>query len=276
MENLKAIKDRIGTVESIIKATNAMKMVATVKLSRINSVNGYSKDCCKRLFDMLSLIIGNMVFDQKLDNNSWLLPEKDGRPLILIMSTNQGFCGGFNQSVAEEAGKVLSSHKEPIIKIFGKKAAFLSPSSLVEIEDRFNIQQFSSEVAEIVVKHLKNDKISKIIVVSGRFKNVLVQHAEPTEIFPFKIEAKPEYVKTDGNEMELAENLFEMYIKKLCNALISEHIVSELSARTMAMDNSVRNAKDMFRSLSMMYNRSRQAKITQELTEIVSSMECVQ
>lgn len=276
MENLKVIKDRIGTVESIIKATNAMKMVSTIKLAHINNINKFSKDCYEKLFEMLSMVVGNMKFEQKLEDSSWLVQKKDGRPLILIISTNQGFCGSFNQSIMEQARKSLSSDDNPIIKIFGRKAAGLSPSSLVEIQDRFDIQKFSEKVCEIVINYLKNDIISKVVVVSGHFKNALVQKAETVQIFPFKIEETPKYVKVEGDEMLLAESLFEAYIKKLFNAIITEHIMSELSARTMAMDNSVRNAKDMFKSLIMMYNRSRQAKITQELIEIISSIECVQ
>lgn len=276
MENLKAIKDRMRTVDSIIKATSAMKMVSTIKLARMNTLNKCSKNCYEKLFEMLSAIIGNMAFDQKLDDKSWLLPSPDGRPLLLIMSTTQGFCGSFNYSLIEEAQKAINENPNAIIKIFGKKAAALSPSSVVDINDRYNIHDFSKEVCSIVIDHLRNEKISKVIVVSGYFKNTLVQKAEAKQIFPFKIEKNPKYVKVDGNEMDMVEDLFQAYIKKLFNAIITEHIVSELSARTIAMDNSVRNAKDMSKSLNVMYNKSRQTKITQELTEIVSSMECVQ
>ncbi len=275
MEGLKTIKNRIATVESIMKATNAMKMVSTVKLSRMNNINKFAEECADKLSSMLSLLMGNLLFEQQLGENHWLIPKSSGKTLLLVLSTDQGFCGGFNQSVVEEYKKCIQRKSKTIVKIFGEKVAFISPKDVVSIPNRLDIPQFANVMCDIIISHLKTNQISKIIVISGYVKNVLVQKARALQIFPLKTSDKLEYVKVDGDEKDMLNALFEAYINKLCTAIITKHTVAELSARTMAMDNSSKNANDMHQSLNVMYNRIRQAKITQELTEIISSMECI-
>ncbi len=279
MENLKAIKDRINTVDSIIKATNAMKMVSTVKLSKINNTNKYALLCAEKLFVMLRSAINEAFFENDIDNNFWMT-RHDGKTLVLIMSTDQGFCGSFNQSIIEESNKILSNNKDAKIKVVGRKGIIFGHENIIDnIKSRYDIIDHARVVSNIVVDNIKNEDVSRVIVVSGHFKNVLVQNAKSQQIFPI-IEnnnlEKREYTKIEGNRIEFIESLFEMYMKELFIGIITEHLISELSSRTMAMDNSVRNAKDMFKNLSVLYNRTRQAKITQELTEIVSSIECVE
>ena len=280
MENLKSIKDRIGTVESIVKATNAMKMVSTVKLAKINNKNKYSKLCSEKLLFMLENIAGDIFFNYDIDKNHWLF-RKNGKTLVLFMSTDQGFCGSFLTSLFEEVSRVVELNKECIVKYTGKKSvSVFGAENQIIVDSRYDIESHSKIVCDFVVDNIKNNGVSKVVVVSGRFKNVMVQKAESMEIFPviseYKDNFKNYYVKTDSDKFKLAEEVFEMYMKKLFTGIITEHLVSELSARTMAMDNSVRNAKDMHADLGVLYNRLRQAKITQELTEIVSSIESVQ
>jgi F-type H+-transporting ATPase subunit gamma len=273
MENLSLIKTRTNTIESVIKAMDAMKMVSTVKLARITPPRG-AKDCAKILFEMLSRVVSNMLFDQVLDESHWIFPKSNGRTLVLILSADQGFCAGFNQDVTEFARKIASSYNDPIIKIFGKKAASICHEGLVPIKNRADFSAFAQVMNDIIKDHLVNHEVSSIITVGSEFVNVVTQRAFTEQIFPFDVAKIPGYVKLEN--MPSIDALFEMYMSALLHGIIVEHITSELSARVMAMDNSVRNAKDMVKSLNMLYNSVRQAKITRELTEIVASMESVQ
>jgi F-type H+-transporting ATPase subunit gamma len=276
MENLKSVKDRMHIVDSLIKATNAMKMVSTVKMTKFGNICRCSKECAEKLFEMLSIVLGNIVFEEKLDDDHWLLPRShNGFALVLVLSASRGFCGSFNHSIIDGANKSISQNKRCKVKIFGKKAAVVAPKEVIDIEDWFNVQSFAMKIYWVIMDSLRNDRISKIIIISGRHRNSLVQRAEASSIFPFSFEKIPRYVKVDGSEIEIAEQLFQLYMKKLLNTIVVEHISAELAARVMAMDNSVRNARDMYTNLNMIYNRSRQAKITQELAEIVNSMDSV-
>ena len=285
MENLKAIKDRIKTVGSIIKATNAMKMVSTVKLARVNNVNKYSKQCAEILFDMFSKATRELIFEQ--EKEYWFTP-KQGQTLIMILSIDQGFCGSFQQFLRDSANEALKNHPGAYVEVFGKKGETMPYSNRrideirnsldAKIVSHYDIADYVKLLSGLVSKYVKKYSVSDVYVVSGEFKNVLVQRAKCQKIFPAPSEdiTKTQYTKVEGDRLDFINAVFEMYLQKLFTGIVTEHLIAELSARVMAMDNSVRNAKNMFEKLSGLYNKVRQAKITQELTEIVSSIECVQ
>lgn len=283
MENLKAIKDRIHTVNSIIKATSAMKMVSTVKLAKINNTNKCSKECSDILFDMFSKAVQEIVFNQEFDEEPWFY-RKNGETLIIVLSMDQGFCGSFSQGIIDKANEVIKNNPRAYIEVFGKKANNILPKTLdIEISrdmtSRYDINAFSSLLSRLVFGYIHDYNINQVYVISGEFKNVLVQKVRSWKIFPININkdiTKEQYTSVEGSRLDFIDSVFQMYLSKLFKGIVTEHLVSELSARTMAMDNSVRNAKDMFEKLNVLYNRVRQARITQELTEIISSIECVQ
>ncbi|MBQ2173869.1 MAG: F0F1 ATP synthase subunit gamma, partial [Alphaproteobacteria bacterium] len=173
-------------------------------------------------------------------------------------------------------------------EVFGKKGDTLSYNNRridevrnsldIKVNSHYDISDYVKLLSGLVSKYVKEYPVSEVYVVSGEFKNVLVQRAKCQKIFPApeKDITKTQYTKVEGDRLDFINAVFGMYLQKLFTGIVTEHLVAELSARVMAMDNSVRNAKNMFEKLSGLYNKVRQAKITQELTEIVSSIECVQ
>jgi len=283
MENLKAIKDRIRTVNSIIKATSAMKMVSTVKLTKVNNTNKCSKECSDILFDMFLKAVQEIVFNQEFEEEPWFY-RKNGETLIIVLSMDQGFCGSFSQGIIDKANKVIKNNPNAYIEVFGKKANNILPKTLDigisrDLVSRYDINAFSSLLSRLVFRYIHDYNINQVYVISGEFKNVLVQKARNLKIFPININkdiTKEQYTSVERSRLDFIDSVLQMYLSKLFKGIVTEHLVSELSARTMAMDNSVRNANDMFEKLNVLYNRVRQARITQELTEIISSIECVQ
>ena len=286
MENLKAIKDRIKTVGSIIKATNAMKMVSTVKLARVNNINKCSKQCAELLFDMFSRATRELIFEQ--ETAYWFSPSQQGKTLIVILSIDQGFCGSFQQSLRDKAAEAIKQHPGAYVEVLGKKGEIFAQNALrlsevrdnmkTEVGFHYDIAGYVKLLSGLVSKYVKEHSVSEVYVVSGEFRNVLVQKAKCQKVFPAPEEdiTKTQYTKIEGGRIDFINAVFDMYLQKLFAGIVTEHLVAELSARVMAMDNSVRNARNMFEKLSGLYNKVRQAKITQELTEIVSSIECVQ
>lgn len=289
MENLKAIKNRIKTVDSIIKATNAMKMVSSIKLTHVNNVNRFAKEGAKALFDMFSRAVDEILFKQEFDGTPWFCME-DGATLLIILSTDQGFCGSFKQLILDEAQETVAQHPGAYVETFGKKAQHLTNvnpdlQAVRNVQSRYDISAFADMLSQLVWGYVRSCPIKEILVVSGEFKNVVVQKAQCQKIFTaragldFHEAATSQYTEIEGSQLGVvgfAGEVFKAYLSKLFTGIVTEHLLSELSARVMAMDNSVRNARGMFDKLSALYNRVRQAKITQELTEIVSSIECVQ
>ena len=293
MENLKAIRERIKTIDSIIKATNAMKMVSNVKLTRVNNINKYSQECSEILFDMFTRTTTELLYEQ--NNEYWFSKNvsQEANPLIIVLSVDQGFCGAFQQAIQDEAHKIISQHKDAYVETFGKKCNGLANAHLIDLSNNshYDISANAKSLTELVSRYVKELFVGDVYVVSGEFKSVLVQKAKCKKIYSNFSKTKKEghserkfldtisktpYSIIEGDKEDFISELFDMYLQKLFTGILTEHIVSELSARVMAMDNSVRNAKNMYEKLSGLYNKVRQAKITQELTEIVASIECVQ
>jgi F-type H+-transporting ATPase subunit gamma len=230
------------------------------------------------LAEMIKMITNELEYKQIIKDDFWL-NKKKGKTLIIVFSTNQGFCGSFNQAITNKAGEEVARHPNALVKVFGKKSSNIDErAECIQFEDRFDIAKSANTVSELVFNTMKLEDTGKILTISGAFKSVMSQGAVCKQIFPLPSLDDGEshkYIGIEGDRLAVLESLFCFYIRKVMVSTVTDHLVSEFSARVMAMDNSVRNAKDMQVEMNIMYNRIRQAKITQELTEIVSSMECV-
>lgn len=272
MENLRAIKERAKTIDSIIKATGAMKMVATVKLAKTNNKNKFSQESASYLLDMLR----KAVYSGLQSANDYAIDMgKKGKSLLIALFPDQGFCGSFVQSLYYVTAANVRDFDKLIA--IGRKSPSQFSAEFYSWEKRMDISNSSKMLQDIVVSYWAKG-FRKISVVGGFFKNVLSQKGQIHSVLnlsDISIGGKEEYVKIEYPLEILINDIFNLYLDKIFNHIVAEHIVCELSARTMAMDNSVRNAKDMFKSLNSLYNRIRQTKITQELTEIISSIDGV-
>jgi F-type H+-transporting ATPase subunit gamma len=281
VESLRAIKDRGKTVDSIAKATNAIKMVATVKLSKANSLYRYAGDCSSILLDMLSRAVAWARFNWALKDDFWT-ERKDGKTLVLALFTDQGFCGCFNQLIATAANRLISESNVDYVEVFGKKGSCIHSNKQDSKADRnvsvyLDPAGFAKMLSDVVTEYVTQLGVSNVFIVSGEKKNSMVQVAKITEVLPLSISDSADFgnIAIEDDVQSFIDNVFQMYINSLFKSLIAKHLISEFSARIIAMDSSVRNANDMSEKLRALYNNIRQAKITQELTEIVSSMECV-
>jgi F-type H+-transporting ATPase subunit gamma len=258
-----------------------MKMVSTVKLAKFNCINKYSKTCAERLFEMFSIAVMECIYNEEFLHEHWF-NRTNGKKLILVFSTDQGFCGSFNQLITEKAFELAKLHEGAYIEVFGKKRNPINQNSCDDISlDRptslRDISCASEMLSKLTFEYVLTHNVTDVYIVSGEFQNAIVQKAKVSKILPVnEIQAvKLNQTEIEGNRLEFIDDIFRMYLSKILTGLITEHLISEFSARVMTMDNSVKSAKDMSGNLKTLYNRIRQDKITQELTEIVSSMEAV-
>jgi F-type H+-transporting ATPase subunit gamma len=222
------------------------------------------------------------IFENSIPKDSWINREK-GNTLIIVLSTDQGFCGAFHQSIDELYEGVSSKHPKAYTETFGKRAVHIRqnrPSSISnhDVGAIFDITGFVDSLFNIVMEYVIHNNVFNVLVISGEMKNMFTQIARCTPILPIKKTnvIDSEYIKMDDSRQNFIEGAIKMYISKLFTSLVTEHLVAEYSARIMSTDNAVRNANSMSDELNILYNNIRQSKITQELTEIVASIECVQ
>lgn len=282
MENVQNIRSRITTVRNIHKAATAMKLISTIKLTKIKSVPAENiKEIIGILSDILSIVAGEAMYADEVNSSHWML-RKGGKTLLIVLSTDQGFCGSFKQSILNTAEQFVSEHRNLYLEIFGKKTGNLIPNIADNVErfvsSHYEIEEFAQTLKEMILSYILHNEVTDVYIISGEYVNVMKQLPRCIKLFPLSIKDATTFSKTDFNvpKMEFFDLVFKRYLYSLCYDTVYEHLLSELSIRVFSMDKTVRNADDITKELTLLYNRTRQAKITQELTEIVASVDCIQ
>ena len=293
MPNLKDLKTRISSVKSTKKITSAMKMVAASKLRRAQELAESSRVYA----ESLSLILSSLSGGSK-DNSD--LPEiLVGRTnpkvaLLIINSSDRGLCGGFNSTLFRSAVNWIKDKKSKGIEVklmpIGKKASAFYKRSDLEIIENFediNSNDRQLEVSENVKNKIselfESQAIDEVSILYNKFVSAIAQEPTFKSLIPLEQSESEEGSEETTNSSfefepdknELLEYLIPRNFMTQVYGCILESSAAEHAARMTSMDNATRNAGDMIDSLTMTYNRTRQAVITKELIEIISGAEAV-
>ena len=293
MPNLKDLKTRISSVKSTRKITSAMKMVAASKLRRAQELAESSRVYA----ESLSLILSSLSGGSK-DNSD--LPEVlVGREnpkvaLLIINSSDRGLCGGFNSSLFRSAVAWIKDKKSQGIEVklmpIGKKASAFYKRSELEVLENFediNTNDRQLEVSENVKNKIselfESQAIDEVSILYNKFVSAIAQEPTFKSLIPLDQSQSEENSEESNNSSfefepdknELLEYLIPRNFMTQVYGSILESSAAEHAARMTSMDNATRNAGDMIESLTMTYNRTRQAVITKELIEIISGAEAV-
>ncbi len=291
MATLKEIKVRISTVQNTKKITKTMEMVATAKskraVDRVNESKIYSEKLKQLTLNVAST---SFDFDQPLLRNDGS-PQKVG---ILVVSANRGLCGGFNNNVIklaqERASDLDSQGAEYTFHLIGKKvinsfkfARIPFENSFTHIEDKPSYAE-AQEIADHFIKEFAVANIGKFEVISTKYVSSSSQSVQLIPLLPFHIESNTSADEEANNAPKNSDTtnfIFEPSANKILSSLLPRSIrmnvfqallesaASEQIARRIAMKNATENASEIIRDLTLAYNRARQAKITQEISEIV-------
>ena len=296
MPSLKDIKTQINSVGSTKKITSAMKMVAASKLRRSQEKAEAARPYSSRLEEMLSSLASSAASGEgiiKLLTGTG----NDENYLVVPVSADRGLCGGFNSSINKETFKLVksleSNGKNVQLMPVGKKSRdFFNRVMKDKILESFvdlNVSTTGYESALNISNKLQDlyfdEKFDKCILVFNKFKSAISQEVTQQQLIPLDISnsEKKEQKETSSNAIYDYEPDEETILKDLLPKNVSTQIfkvllesdAGEHGARMAAMDNATRNAGEMIDSLTLKYNRTRQAFITKELIEIISGAESV-
>ena len=301
MPNLKDIKSRIGSVQNTKKITKAMKMVAAAKVKRaettVKSARPFSDELLHLFRKMLARVqdfsTNGLKIEQALNNYPVLLSRREVKTEgILVITSNKGLAGAYNANIIKTALKRIKDNSKNGIKSViypvGQKAisAFKHKSGDFELRDGYiNIANNptatgASIVAEDIAEDYVAEKIDKIEIVTTHFNNMMSYNIVTWEVLPVKVEKAEEHELEPVMEFEPSENavlqqLVPMYITNSIFQALLEANASELASRMTAMSAASNNAEEMINTLTIDYNKARQAAITQELVEIVSGAQAI-
>ena len=291
MANLKALRTRINSVRSTRKITSAMKMVAAAKLRHAQESAEAARPYAERMARMMASLAG--AFAGREDAPKLLAGTGSDRVnLIVVVTSDRGLCGGFNASVVRSVRqRIAELHKEGReVKLLclGRKGrdllrrdhGDLIVETLQGLDKGFSYGT-ARDAAERVTRMFEAGEFDCCTVVFNRFQSVMTQVVTWQGLITALATDEPAddlggavyiFEPDEGAILEhlLPRNLGVQVFRGLLESQASEH-----AARMTAMDNATRNAGDMIDRLNLVYNRTRQAAITTEITEIVSGAEAL-
>ncbi|CAN5547160.1 F0F1 ATP synthase subunit gamma [soil metagenome] len=291
MANLKAIRQRIKSVQSTQKITRAMKLVAAAKVRRAQMRVLAARPFTKAVVRVLQEVVGEVspIDVQELH----LLTRRDVKKVaIVVLSSDRGLCGSYNTTVFREViariSKLQSEGKEVGLILIGLKAVSFFKSIKVEKLKTFTLLPAipTVEEAKLIANYASElyteKKVDAIEVIGTDFISMLRSEVVTTKYLP--IDLPPAETKTvlqpirlfEPNIIDVMEReLLPKYIQNVIYQGLLEASAAELAARMNAMTNASNNARDLIAGLTLVYNKARQAAITQELLEIVGGAEAL-
>ena len=291
MPSLKDLKNRIESVKNTRKITKAMQMVAAAKLRRAQEAAEAGRPYAERF----NAVLGSLAASVGGSDSSPMLLRGTGSDqthLLVVMTAERGLCGGFNSNIAklakQHAADLVAAGKTVKIITVGKKGRDSMKRDLgdyyIEHVDLSEVKRIgysnAQDIAKGVLSRFEAGEFDVATIFYARFINVVSQVPTAQQIIPASFEATEGdaaatlYDYEPDEEAILADLLPRGVATQIFSALL-ENGASEQGARMSAMDNATRNAGDMIDKLTIEYNRSRQAVITNELIEIISGAEAL-
>ncbi|RTL42477.1 MAG: ATP synthase F1 subunit gamma [Candidatus Melainabacteria bacterium] len=291
MPNLKAIRNRIKSVQATQKITRAMRLVAAAKVRRaqmrVEAARPFTTAVVKMLQEAVS---GVAPIDlQGMD----ILQTRDVKSVgLIVISSDRGLCGSYNTTVFREAMQRImqlqKEGKEVKLILVGLKAAGFFKSIKIEKLKSYTLLpavpsiQESELIADTAVQFFRDKVVDKIEIVGTKFISMMRSEIINSNFIPVKLPEKaqhsvlrPERLFEPSIEEVMQKELLPKYLQNVIYQTLLEASAAELAARMKAMTDASNNARDLIASLSLVYNKARQGSITQELLEIVGGAEAL-
>jgi F-type H+-transporting ATPase subunit gamma len=288
MPSLRDIRTRIGSVKSTKQITSAMKMVSAAKLRRAME----SATSARPYQERLTTTIQRVAKAAGETDNPLMNPrETTKNVLLVVIGTDRGLCGGFNGTLNRRVQDWVEQQKAAghtvAIRTYGKKPRdFMKSRQIPVAEARIDVTN-AKYVAEAATLGLElsaafvEERADEVWLAYNKFKSTLVQVPTFAKILPLSIEAGgdepasgPDFIYEPAGA-EILDVLLPLHLRTQLLQAFLETEAGEQAARMTAMDSATRNASDLISSLTLTYNRGRQAAITKELIEIVSGAEAL-
>jgi F-type H+-transporting ATPase subunit gamma len=293
MANLKEIKLKIGSVKNTQKTTKAMKLVSSAKLTRTRQLSEQARSYTIKINEVLSDIAARVskVQDEGNISRAFIQNATPKTIDIVFVTADKGLCGGFNMATIKTVSKLIAEYEAKGTKVrlraAGRKGVDFFSFQGVTLEQR--VSDLSSapeydraaEFIHAVVEDFKNEVTDKVIIVYNGFLNMLTQEIRVRDLLPISLDAV-ESKNTDSmldiepdDDQEVLDELTGKYIDFNMYYALIDSLAAEHSARMQAMEAATKNAKEKVNSLTVEYNKARQAAITTELIEIISGVEAL-
>ncbi|MBO6103464.1 F0F1 ATP synthase subunit gamma [bacterium] len=279
MESLQSIKRRMQSVQKTSKITAAMKLVSIVKLKHSRDQFNKIQDYYKEFYSIVSAIL-NSVEDLTFMNPV----DKNAGTLYIVINSSLGLCGAYNNNV----NKMINAQLKPKDKLIliGKKAfsfyrnhnhASQIMSQIDLADNQINLNEVQA-IGDVALNDYKEGKVSKVVIAYTKFINAMTFEANTVQLLPIDKELMVKKIASKLNlgrveflpdENELVNALIPSYLYTFVYGALLESKVCEFASRRNAMDTATNNANDLSEKYLLDFNKMRQAKITEDLIEMM-------
>jgi F-type H+-transporting ATPase subunit gamma len=288
MAGLKAIKRRISGAKNTRKITRAMKMISAARLRRAQQRITELRPYAQKTVELLTSVASRV--NPEDDVNPLLRRRPENKVLLVVITSDRGLAGAFNASINKRAyamwKQLESEGKQVSFAIVGRKGGDFFRRRGAKIEKVFTglfdnlTSTKAGEIGRYIVGRYIEGDLDAAYLIYNEFKSAIAQIVQAQRVLPVDLpEAKEEAGGTDyiyePSQKALLERLLPMYMEVTSFRALLDSLASEHGARMTAMDNAMNNASDVIASLTLQYNRARQAAITKELMEIIGGAEAL-
>ncbi|MDR0822243.1 MAG: ATP synthase F1 subunit gamma [Endomicrobium sp.] len=277
-QNLQQIKKRIKTSQNIFQIAKAMEMIATSKIRKAQlSVERYNP-FAKKIIYIVNKILADKDLDEGIEKYA---SKRNGAKLVFIVAPDKGLCGGLVVNLFKKAVSYIKP--DDFVITVGKKAAQSAPRNNFNVLYHFNMGTNFPKFDDIfpmiktATKFYLSGEVTGISIVYTEFKNMLIQTPQVKEILPVErdknfVDNGIDYIM-EPSGLKVLEDLIPYYLEVGFYDAFMNSYASEQAARMTAMKNAKDNAQEISASLSNIYNRSRQEKITNELLDLANGQQ---
>jgi F-type H+-transporting ATPase subunit gamma len=285
---LRAVRRRIRSVQSTAKITRAQELIASSRIikaqQRLHDAAPYARELTRAVEAVVSR-------SEQIDHPLTRPVENPTRAAVVILTSDRGFCGGFNSNVLREAQSLRAllegEHVEPVIFVAGRKGigwhrfrgreTAAEWSGFSDTPRQENAAEITRALLDAYERPTEEGGVDEIHVVYTEFVTMLTQQAVVHRLLPLEIEETDEEPPTgpmpiyefEPSPEDVLNALLPWYVESRLFQALLESAASEIAARRRAMKSATDNANDLIEQLSREANKARQAEITQEISEIV-------
>ena len=270
MSSLQAYKRRIRSIDSTSNIARAMELVSSVKVKKLRNKYNLSID----YLNSLENTINEVLYLNNLEMNI----NKEGISLNIVITSNLGLCGQYNEAIINLVSKEDKSNSSYIV--FGEKGRNYLKNNGYDIllsyieYDGFESNDIQEQFSKRLYKLVKEGKVKDVNAIYTKYVNNLKYEVVKEKIYPFDvIKNKPRVnYLIEPNNSEILNGLLSLALKTKVNSILLNSILSENASRNNAMKKAKDNADELKEELVLVYNKIRQQQITNELSDIVNGM----
>jgi len=282
----KEIKQKIGSINNTQKITSAMEMVAASKMRKAQERMATSRPYA----DKIRAVVGHMAHANSEYRHAYLQEREVKRVGYIVVTSDRGLCGGLNTNLLRKLLKEMKSYHDEKVEVdicaIGQKGVSFFGSfggkvvaAKTQVGDAPEVHELIGSV-KVMLDAFNSGKIDRLYLAGNNFVNTMTQQPVVRQLLPLaadedeSLKGQWDYIYEPDAEALLNEML-DRYIESQVYQAVVENTACEMAARMLAMKNATDNAGDIIKELNLLYNKARQAAITQEISEIVGGAAAV-